>query len=391
MKKIILFLSIFLISTNLFGIILPDGTDATVTNIKQEENRILYVCLKEPTKINTPIGKVVAKDYVYYNSNGRVTKFTPNEEGIASTPIGNLPYQAKEITFYTSGNIKTFYLNTTLSLTTPYGKIQVDSDYIQFYDNWIPEFFNVSENTDFKILDGTFSILKGTTLFFYENGAIKRFTYDAATEINTPIGKITPDKNQTVKFHSNGKLSSIFPSEISLVTVESNTFYIDAQKEIRFTDKGNIAGFSTSSVSEISIGTIKIKHTGSSSAAFLIFPNIDGSYVVTSQDELLANIKTDSYHNYGNVVYISANKKLVAYLQEYNLYVFRLINNTAKFTQYFNVYGEFPEYNDYDFYINQMFSFDRDMKILKYCNYRILTDDTNGNKERIYEFIDFQN
>jgi len=36
-----------------------------------------------------------------------------------------------------------------------------------------------------------------------------------------------------------------------------------------------------------------------------------------------------------------------------------------------------------------MFAFDRDMKIIKYCNYRLLYND-DDTTERIYEFIDFQ-
>ncbi|MCR5436946.1 MAG: hypothetical protein K6E97_07775 [Treponema sp.] len=389
MKKLIIFLAVLFTSANLFAIILPDGTDAVVKDIKQDGNKISYVCLKEPTKINTPIGKVVAKDYVYYNKNGRVQKFTPNEPGVASTPIGNLPYQAKEITFYTSGNINTFYINTNLELSTPYGKITVAANQIKFYDNWVPEYIFTSDEQTFTILGGEQLLEKETKLYFYENGKIERLKYKTSSEIETPIGKITPVENSELLFHENGALKSVFPSEITQIMVESNTFFIDAEKEIRFTEKGNIAGFSTSSVKEISIGTVKVTHTGNSNEPFLIFPNVDGSYVVTSKDELRADIKTDNYHNYGKIIYVSANKKFIAYLEEYNLFTFTTVQSKIKYDQYFNIYGNFPEYNDYDFYINQMFAFDRDMKIIKYCNYRLLYND-DDTTERIYEFIDFQ-
>ncbi|MBR5645063.1 MAG: hypothetical protein IKX23_00290 [Treponema sp.] len=389
MKRLPFIILIFLFTAKLSAIILPDGTDAVVKDIKQDGNKIAYVCLKEPTKILTPIGKVVARDYVYYNKNGRVQKFTPNEPGIASTPIGDLPYQAKEMTFYTSGNINTFYINTNLELSTPYGKITIAANQIKFYDNWIPQYIYTSDAQTFQISGGELLLEKETKLYFYENGKIERLRYKTAGEIETPIGKLTPVADSELLFHENGALKSVFPSEITQITVESNTFFVDAEKEIRFTDKGNIAGFSTSSVKEISIGTIKITHTGNSDESFLVFPNVDGSYVVTSKDELRADIKTDNYHNYGKIIYVSANKKFIAYLEEYNLYTFTTVQSKTKYDQYFNIYGNFPEYNDYDFYINQMFAFDRDMKIIKYCNYRLLYNDDDST-EKIYEFIDFQ-
>lgn len=266
MKKLLTFLFL-LITTNLFAIQLPEGTDARVTRIQQTGDVITFVYLKEPTIINTPVGKMEVYDEVYFYESGKVKSVRPSNSGVLKLSIGELPYSDYyNIEFYENGKVKSFYLNNETLVKTSVGEINI----------------------------------KYGEVYLYENGLLYSCELaECKSPINTPIGNIYPSKYSKIFFYKNGSLDSVVTDEVLQINVLDKIFYVQAGKEIYFSEDKKLQSFTTK-LNKIKINNFDIDFSNTecklaiySDNSMLIIPYSEYYY-----DKLLINKKEFSGSRY---------------------------------------------------------------------------------------------
>ena len=102
MKKLILLVVLACCAVTSFAVPLPEGSDARITEVRQNNGKIVYVRLKEATTLNTPLGALDAVEEVFFYENGNIQKFQPAVSGEYVSPVGNLTYTTAPISFYES-------------------------------------------------------------------------------------------------------------------------------------------------------------------------------------------------------------------------------------------------------------------------------------------------
>ncbi|UTC67292.1 MULTISPECIES: hypothetical protein [unclassified Treponema] len=178
MKKIIGIIFVFSISLNLlWGIILPDGTDAIIKYADKYDNgSIRRIELSEDTELKTKSGKFIFKS-------------------------------DKMIEFYENGMMKQIELVNNIQLKTKNGVLTFESDEhiknkVEFYENEIVKTGWLKDNQIIKTSIG--DIKTDGRINFYEDGSISSVKIKTK-EINTPIGKIEATR---LFFDKKGLLSS---------------------------------------------------------------------------------------------------------------------------------------------------------------------------------------
>ncbi|UTC81876.1 hypothetical protein [Treponema denticola] len=197
MKKIIGIMFVFSVSLNLlWGIILPDGTDAIINYVDKYDNgSIRRIELSEDTELKTKSGKLIFKS-------DKMIEFYKNGF-IKSGELKN----GNTIEFYENGMMKQIELVNNLELKTKTGLLIFEGDAhnknkVEFYEDEIVKTGWLKDNQIIKTSIG--DIKTDGRINFYENGSISSVKIKTK-EINTPIGKIEATK---LFFDKKGLLSS---------------------------------------------------------------------------------------------------------------------------------------------------------------------------------------
>ncbi len=113
MKKLILGIVITVSAVApLFGVILPDGTDAPVSGVeKDSKGRILKAALSEPAYIQPPAGKLKLESVSFYES-GKFKEGWLSEAQEVAPPAGKLKLKNR-VSFYESGKLRSGILAST--------------------------------------------------------------------------------------------------------------------------------------------------------------------------------------------------------------------------------------------------------------------------------------
>ncbi|MBQ8561489.1 MAG: hypothetical protein IJ441_07910, partial [Spirochaetaceae bacterium] len=92
MKRLVFFVLMTCCGLSAFAVPLPEGTDARITEVRQNDGKIVYVRLKEATVLNTPLGPLEAVEEVYFYESGSIKEFQPAASGEYESPVGSLTY-----------------------------------------------------------------------------------------------------------------------------------------------------------------------------------------------------------------------------------------------------------------------------------------------------------
>lgn len=273
MKKIFSILSFILFTVSLYAVVLPDGTDARISDIEMNDSgKIIRAELSVPCVLNTPLGKIEAKGEVKFNNEGKITKFTPSAEISINTPVGILYCDEYcPIELYDSGCISGTQLCKQTDIRL-YDKVyKCDADFIRFNDNWQLSSCYLGEDTQFNLKCGTLIGKKETYISFYSDGSImglsvKDFsrifspsgtitvsgfiilndempslvTIDSSEGLETKYGKMYPKKGSKLSFNIDGNIYSIVPQDISIINYSGTNLIAEANKELIFDDDGFI-------------------------------------------------------------------------------------------------------------------------------------------------------
>ena len=278
MKKYVFSAIIFLFTCSLFAFVLPDGTDARISDIKFDNDIITEIVLSESTYLNTSFGKIKASGRVSYYTNGVIKSVFPSEDCILITPIGEFVGSSYEtITFYESGALDVITLSEPAVVTINDEIYKIKSGLLSLYDDWKPSFFELREEKPLSFDFGNVVLASNTFVWFFNDGNIATFVVNGPTEITTPVGKIIangtiglwldlkimyvdvlktdgldskygkiyPVSNTSVTFYpETGSIKEVIPQDIMICAI--NDFQIMTKSNVKttFDKQGNItSGF----------------------------------------------------------------------------------------------------------------------------------------------------
>ena len=340
MKRVVLSLLLLCGALGAFAVPLPEGSDARITEVRQNNGKIIYVRLKEACTLNTPLGPLEAVEEVYFYENGSIKEFQPAVSGEYESPVGSLTYTTTPISFYESGAVEEMELAKTTDITGSVGRINVAPKSITFYDNWIPSSVELAEDCQVKLKSGVVSARSGYRMFFHENGTIQSFTVSKSEPLDSSIGKIYPQEGSVMELHPNGVVAEVSPEDICMVTVDETTYFTKARSPIAFRINGKVLRFSAEA-DDFTFGQFKFTLENGSTELFVyddgsvFFPkpgyvhlagleyrrHCDGLFVVPHHNRLIyweesfddISVYNYSYNGEGRLVSTSLNMNILQY------------------------------------------------------------------------------
>ncbi len=259
MKKLLPFVFAVLIPVNLSALVLPEGTNARIVDVKQERGKIISATLKAPTVLNTPLGAIKVRDKVEFFTSGNVKSCIPYDNGSFECPLAFLPYAAaRTVTFYESGCIEKICITAPVDVTMKIGTVPLQEGDISLYDNWIPKEVMLNKDITLHMPAGVVSAKKGSKLTFYPSGRVESFYVKESVALDTSVGKAFVQEGSMIVAHKSAKIKSFIPEDMCLVTLGENTFYTVADGSIGFNTDGSVRTFQTSS-REFKFDSVKLE------------------------------------------------------------------------------------------------------------------------------------
>ena len=273
-KRLLLFIVFILVSSFSFAIVLPEGTDARLTDITMDGDIITSVVLSETTELNTSLGKVEATGKVEFYANGIIKTLSANKSDSLKTPIGTFNYSKyEEIEFYESGALEQITLAAPAIVTINNEIYKINEGYFFLYDEWHPASFQLVEEKKLTFDFGTVVLAKESFLMFYADGSIASFNVNGPTDIKTKVGTITtighiilspdsqigfidvyktegldskygkiyPVSGTPVYFSLTGLISEFTSQDIMVCTIDGSPIMTKAGEVVTFDDDGNIS------------------------------------------------------------------------------------------------------------------------------------------------------
>lgn len=310
MKRFVFFVLMTCCGLSAFAVPLPEGTDARITEVRQNDGKIVYVRLKEATVLNTPLGPLEAVEEVLFHENGSIKEFQPAVAGEYGSPVGNLSYTTSPISFYESGAVEEIELAKPTDITGSVGRIKVAAKTITFYDKWIPSSVELAEDCQIKLKAGVVSARGGYRMFFHENGTIQSFTVSKSEPLNSSIGKIYPQEGSVMILHPNGSLSTVSPEDICMVTVDETLYFTKARSPIAFRSGGEVLRFSAET-QDFAFGRFKFTLENGSTEMFVY---ADGSVFFLAPGYVhLAGL---DYRRHCNGLFVAPHHNQLIYWEE---------------------------------------------------------------------------
>ena len=372
MKKLILLVVLACCAVASFAVPLPEGSDARITEVRQNNGKIVYVRLKEATTLNTPLGALEAVEEVFFYENGNIQKFQPAVSGEYVSPVGTLPYTTAPISFYESGAVEEMELATETDITGSVGRIQVAAKPITFHDNWVPSSVELAKDCQVKLKSGVVSARSGYRIFFHENGAIHSFTVRKAVALDSSIGKIYPQEGSVMELHPNGSLASVTPEDICMIKVNDTLYFTKSRSPIAFKLNGNVMRFSAEA-QNFTFGKFRFTLEKGSTEMFVYD---DGSVFFTDPGYVhLAGLEYRRHCNglfvtpaYGRLIYWEVDcDDTSVYSYSYNVDK-KLVSTSLNM----NVLQYTPDTMKY--FENPPFTFDQESNIISYLGFEKRTD-----------------
>ena len=367
MKKIVLVLMLGFCAFASFAVPLPEGSDARITEVRQSNGKIVYVRLKEATKLNTPLGALEAVEEVFFYENGSIKTFQPAASGEYTSPVGTLTYTTAPISFYESGAVEEMELATETDITGSVGRIRVAAKPITFYDNWVPSSVELAEDCQVKLKAGIVTARSGYRMFFHENGAIQSFTVSKSDPLDSSIGKIYPQEGSVMELHINGSLAIVSPEDICMVTVDDTLYFTKARSPIAFRDGGQVLRFSAEA-QDFTFEKFKFTLENGSTEMFVYD---DGSVFFTNPGYVhLAGLE---YRRHCNGLFVSpVHNRLIYWEESYNdtsvyNYSYNAEDKLVSTSLNMNVLQYTPDTMKY--FENPPFTFDQESNIISYLGF----------------------
>lgn len=308
MKKL-LFIVLSLITSVLYAVPLPEGTDARITSVKQEGGKIVYVRLSEKTTVNTPVGPITVSDDLRFNQDGQVIECKPSLSGEIETPIGKLKYDSnRPLYFYDSGCVKQIYIYPSQEITIAAGTFNISSGWLLLYENYVPFRFDLARNADLTLPSGTIRV-STNTMTFNADGTINSFYVSETAPLQTSIGKVYPRRYSLLSLYPDASIKSIVSEDICMVTVADSLIFTSAGTEITFNQEGKVNRFVTDA-EELNLNGFELKFNDSYKK--YVYVHEDNSFVLmpytseySSRSLYFSIAKQKFYEPYG--VYFPSN------------------------------------------------------------------------------------
>jgi hypothetical protein len=255
MKKFISMISAMFVAVSIFGLTLPDGTNAEVKRIEKDGDRTVAAELAAPVNIRTIYGVIEIRGRIEFYPDGKISKCNLTRDVLMRKFSYDFKASSiKPIELHESGCIKSAYImrDTRFSVSK---KGYVDADggtQVTFYDNNVLKSFYPAINTFVYInRDGKelrIEAQKHRQVEYYESGYAKSLTAAVTLAINTAYGKIktAPGEGELIIYES-GLFGCIPCGEMCELNLGDTKVMTAADSSVSFYPNGNIMGFTADS------------------------------------------------------------------------------------------------------------------------------------------------
>lgn len=248
MKKIIMALALLLAASSVYAMLLPEGSQANVSDVSLTDGKISSVTLMDNAEINTPFGKLQATGTITFNSDGSVESFTPVKSGSFETPAGTFSYAGQEdssyttpaLEFYPGGSLKKITLSAETKLVTKAGTLTAQAAPVEFYDQYAAKSFKPKNNFYITIAAGKFKVSKDDFVEFYPSGKFKAFTIEGPASLTTDMGTISIIGKAKVSTYENKKIESITVDSVQALKYSDNHIYTAPDSTVYFYSSGKL-------------------------------------------------------------------------------------------------------------------------------------------------------
>ncbi len=248
MKKIIMALALLLAASSVYAMLLPEGSQANVSDVSLTDGKISSVTLMDNAEINTPFGKLQATGTITFNSDGSVESFTPVKSGSFETPAGTFSYAGQEdssyttpaLEFYPGGSLKKITLSAETKLVTKAGTLTAQAAPVEFYDQYAAKSFKPKNNFYITIAAGKFKVSKDDFVEFYPSGKFKEFTIEGPASLTTDMGTISIIGKAKVSTYENKKIESITVDSVQALKYSDNYIYTAPDSTVYFYSSGKL-------------------------------------------------------------------------------------------------------------------------------------------------------
>lgn len=271
MKKIIMALALLLAASSVYAMLLPEGSQANVSDVSLTDGKISSVTLMDNAEINTPFGKLQATGTITFNSDGSVESFTPVKSGSFETPAGTFSYAGQEdssytttpaLEFYPGGSLKKITLSAETKLVTKAGTLTAQAAPVEFYDQYAAKSFKPKNNFYITIAAGKFKVSKDDFVEFYPSGKFKEFTIEGPASLTTDMGTISIIGKAKVSTYENKKIESITVDSVQALKYSDNYIYTAPDSTVYFYSSGKLKEV-TAINNEFILGQFKVFNSSS--------------------------------------------------------------------------------------------------------------------------------
>lgn len=213
-----------------YALMLPDGTEALVSAITEENGTIIAATLLESECFNTSVGTIELTAAAFYAS-GSLKAGILAKPQVIQDENGKVKVR-DDITFYENGNIQSILFSDPQVIHIQPGYLRV-SDELFFYENGalFSAYLSHPQLIQTPIAPLTFA----QTIYFYESGSIGSGTFTTPQKIDTSVGTIDID---SIACYESGSL--LIARLNTAQAVRTSTGTLSAEGEIHFYENGTL-------------------------------------------------------------------------------------------------------------------------------------------------------
>lgn len=259
-----LFIVFLTMSFNVFALKIPTGDNIRAADAKLDGESIIEVVIsgEQPAEITTPIGKVkapVGSTIYFYKSGALKTIYLTKDNEPLTTEIGTFNLcggDDKELKFYESGSVESFYIEESTCITVSGIKYGVSGhETIYFYDSGAKDKFlpksirpapydtedgNTVYSVTFKNKSGTFDISLDQYIAFFKDGSIKSCYLKSSPNDLAKVNdqEVFISSNSNISFYEDGSIASFTSDELCMTTQGGIKLVIPAKTNIELYENG---------------------------------------------------------------------------------------------------------------------------------------------------------
>ncbi len=226
----------FRYSTNAGRLTIPAASklllrqDASLQSIGGEQTALL----------DTEKGVIPLRKWIYFFSGGQIRQGTVAAN--CSITIGDNEYRLqadKQTEFHENGEIKSVYLESESSVTTPSGELP--TDYIRFYEDGSIHGIELTQSREITVQNQTYRIdpsQGGSSIYFYKDGVVE--SIDATEDSSVTVGENIYNP-KGIRFNNDGTIRSLRLRNNAEITTVVGNLLVDA---VYFYSDGTIKSLS---------------------------------------------------------------------------------------------------------------------------------------------------